>query len=107
MHQTTLRFGEELWSSLEFEAERTGVSVAQFVRDSAVQRLSYEAGRRDEAALAPAHPHVDAARAQEHARSEVSQSDALWAQGQLARERATALRTRSKATRAALEAHKT
>jgi hypothetical protein len=48
MHQTTVRFGGDLWGALEVEAKRLGVSVAQYVRDAALRRLSYEAGRRDE-----------------------------------------------------------
>jgi hypothetical protein len=48
MHQTTVRFGEDLWTSLEQEARRLGVSIAHYVRDAALRRLSYEAGRRHE-----------------------------------------------------------
>jgi hypothetical protein len=115
MHQTTLRFSEDLWSSLEAAAKRGGVSVAQYVRDAALQRLSYEAGRRDElnaaggepSAAVPAAPHVGAGVAQERARSEVSQSDALWAQGRLARQRAADLRSRSESARARLGTKKT
>jgi hypothetical protein len=100
MRQTTLRFGEELWRSLEVEAERDGVSVAQYVRDAAVGRLAYEAGRRDELnAGVAAATGVDAAAARERSLSETSQSDALWAQGKLARERAIDLRARSQAAR--------
>jgi len=40
MHQTTVRFGSELWSELMREAERAGVSVAQYVREAAVARLA-------------------------------------------------------------------
>jgi hypothetical protein len=46
MHQTTLRFGPDLWEALEEECSRLGVSVAQFVRESALARLAYTAGRR-------------------------------------------------------------
>src|SRR3954468_24089152 len=45
MHQTTVRFGDDLWRALELEAESLGVSVAQYVRDAALSRLSYDAGR--------------------------------------------------------------
>jgi hypothetical protein len=46
MHQTTVRLPPALWASLEEEAARSGVSVAQFLRDSALARLMYLAGRR-------------------------------------------------------------
>jgi hypothetical protein len=40
MHQTTVRFGRDLWDELTVAADRAGVSVAQFVRDAAVLRLA-------------------------------------------------------------------
>jgi hypothetical protein len=46
MHQTTVRFGPDLWEALEEECAELGVSVAQFVRDAALTRLMYMAGRR-------------------------------------------------------------
>jgi hypothetical protein len=46
MHQTTVRFGSDLWTALEHECERLGVSVAQYVRESALTRLVYASGRR-------------------------------------------------------------
>ena len=46
MHQTTVRFGADLWEALERESQELGVSVAQYVRDSAMLRLGYDAGRR-------------------------------------------------------------
>jgi hypothetical protein len=46
MHQTTVRFGSELWADLAAEADALGVSVAQFIREAALARLAYSAGRR-------------------------------------------------------------
>jgi hypothetical protein len=46
MHQTTVRFGADLWDALERECRALGVSVAQFVREAALARLMYTAGRR-------------------------------------------------------------
>lgn len=97
-----------------------GVSVAQYVRDAALGRLSYDAGRRAELETgtqqestrqmgegAPGRNEAvssgePAASAQEEAISEVSQSAALWAQGKLARSRAADVRARAESTRARL-----
>ena len=125
MHQTTVRFGPDLWEALERECELLGVSVAQYVRESALTRLVYGAGRRgdDEFELAldlatgagdgttwqgrepaefrreraePTPNQVRAREAQVWARDEKSQSTAVVAQGQLARARARRLRERAK-----------
>src|SRR5215212_2210031 len=48
MHQTTVRFGPDLWEALEIECARLGVSAAQYLREAALARLSYSAGRRGE-----------------------------------------------------------
>jgi hypothetical protein len=45
MHQTTVRFGPDLWQELATEAKRAGVSVAQYVRDAALMRVAYTRGR--------------------------------------------------------------
>jgi hypothetical protein len=54
MHQTTVRFGPDLWGELEVEAARAGVSVAQYVRDAALMRVAYTRGRE-------ADPHYGSA----------------------------------------------
>jgi hypothetical protein len=46
MRATTIRFSSELWSVLEREARREGVSVAQYVRDAALFRVAYGLGER-------------------------------------------------------------
>jgi hypothetical protein len=112
MHQTTVRFGADLWEALEDQCAALGVSVAQFVRESALARLAYLAGRRgdldyDQALeLAGASPPqrqerpVDpVANALDHSVAEVSASSALWAQGRLARRRAEELREQSERRR--------
>jgi hypothetical protein len=48
MHQTTVRFGPDLWEEIEVEAARGDVSVAQFVRDAALIRVAYTRGRDDD-----------------------------------------------------------
>lgn len=54
MHQTTVRFGSDLWAALEQESRAVGVSVAQYVREAALARLAYTAGRRGDPTLAAA-----------------------------------------------------
>ena len=46
MHQTTVRFGPDLWAEIEVEASLAGVPIAQFVRDAALTRVAYTRGRR-------------------------------------------------------------
>ena len=120
MHQTTVRFGSDLWEALEDECARLGVSVAQYLREAALTRLIYAAGRRgdDEFELAlalatgterPATVEDDldsiagAARAagtiRERAVREGSESAALAAQGELVRRRARELREQIAARR--------
>ena len=55
MHQTTVRFGPDLWADIATQAERAGVSVAQYVRDAAMMRVAYTMGRDRDA-------HYEAAR---------------------------------------------
>jgi hypothetical protein len=48
MRATTIRFSAELWTVLEREARREGVSVAQYVRDAALFRVAYGMGERSD-----------------------------------------------------------
>ena len=99
MHQTTVRFSADLWAALERESAELGVSVAQFVRESALARLMYAAGRRGDAAygaalestrdpVPPALPTPSAERP-----GSFEDSAALWAQGRQARLHARQLRS--------------
>ena len=54
MRATTVRFAESLWTLVEQEAEREGVSAAQFIRDASIMRAAYAMGRRGD-------PDVEAA----------------------------------------------
>jgi GAF domain-containing protein len=49
MRATTVRFSEDLWQLLDEEAVAQGISAAQFVRDAAIVRLAFLAGRRGDA----------------------------------------------------------
>jgi hypothetical protein len=127
MHQTTVRFGTDLWEALESECQELGVSVAQFVREAALTRLVYIAARAGdtefehaldlvagaappdvaalpadlEALVAPATPGQSA---HERARTEAAESEAIWAQAQQARRRAGELRHEIAARRQDIEA---
>ena len=113
MHQTTVRFGPDLWEALEQECALLGVSVAQYIRESALTRLVYAAGRRGdgefELALeiaagaqpvdleateldAVATPARGAHTPEERARREGTEAAALAAQSQLVRQRSRQLR---------------
>lgn len=50
MRATLVRFGPDLFEELKVEAERSGISVAQFVREAVVARIAYNAGRRGDRA---------------------------------------------------------
>jgi hypothetical protein len=122
MHQTTVRFGADLWGALEEECARLGVSVAQYLREAALARLVYAAGRRgdDDFELAlelatgtaePADPEPPdelervaaparlADLAYERAAREGTEAAALAAQARLTRHRARELRERSERSR--------
>jgi hypothetical protein len=118
MHQTTVRFGADLWEALEKEGTRLGVSVAQYVREAALARLVYAAGKRgdDEFDLAleialgesegaaripqpegPLRLVSEVLSPMERADVHASDSAALWGQAQQARRRAAELRDASAA----------
>ena len=103
MHQTTVRFGKDLWHALEREAASAGVSVAQFLRESAVARLAQNAAER---ALPPQEPYVRVAEARSRAARAVAtesslDSAAVWNQSELARRRSSELRDQAKTARRA------
>ena len=111
MHQTTLRFPEDLWEFLEQEARSLGVSVAQYVREAALARAAYDAGRRGEHLFVdpavirgqaglhppvPAPPQTAARGAIAEARETVTDSEAVWAQARLVRRRSEQLREQTR-----------
>ena len=111
MHQTTLRFPEDLWEFLEQEAKSLGVSVAQYVREAALARAAYDAGRRgdhlfvDPAVIrgraglhapVPAMPQARAKGAIEEAQETKTDSEAVWAQARLVRRRSEQLREQAR-----------
>jgi len=49
MRATTVRFSDSLWTLIEREASRDGVSAAQYVRDATVVRTAYTMGQRGDA----------------------------------------------------------
>jgi hypothetical protein len=96
MHQTTVRFSADLWAALERDSAELGVSVAQFVREAALARLMYVAGRRDDprygTALESARGDLPPAPTPEVPPA-FQDSAALWAQGRQARRHARELRS--------------
>jgi hypothetical protein len=105
MHQTPVRFGIELWRALEREASLAGVSTAQYIRDAALARLAYAQGLEQGRGAGPGFQYLESERdprrgeLSEHARQEAARaelevvsSEAVWAQGRLARARARRLR---------------
>jgi hypothetical protein len=95
MRQTTLRFSEDLWATLEREARDSGVSVAQYVREAAISRIAYDAGRRgDPQYETTADQFIRHAReVGERAEDQREGSLALLRQSRLARQRSQALRS--------------
>jgi hypothetical protein len=96
MHQTTVRFGPDLWSALEEEARRVGVSVAHYVRDAALARLvatgrdASAAAGRDVAWAPSARTHLA-----ERVSAQLDSAEAVRAQGKLARDRSRRLRAQA------------
>jgi hypothetical protein len=105
MHQTTVRFGRDLWEVLEQEAERLGVSAAQYIRDATLARLAYAAASQPEARASreafewageaqpvekPQAPQQ--APLEERVQAQLDSAAALLAQGKLARDKAERLR---------------
>ena len=101
MHQTTVRFGDDLWAALEQEALRLGVSVAHYVRDAALARLAYTAGFNDGRNQAGGLTWAASGQADLTHRvlAELDSSEALQAQGVLARERARLARAEAERLR--------
>ena len=49
MRATTVRFSDALWTLVEREAGRDGVSAAQYIRDATILRTAYTMGQRGDA----------------------------------------------------------
>ncbi len=103
MHQTTVRFSPQLWEMLEREAKRSGVSAAHYIRDSALARLAYAAGKRSNAAEEDAFAWADpssasALQASSDGEAAVEDSPAVQAHARLQTVRAEKIRSRAKAS---------
>jgi len=46
VHETTVRFSDELWARVRDASKREGASAAQFVRDATVARIAVDEGVR-------------------------------------------------------------
>lgn len=101
MHQTTVRFGRDVWTVLEREAARLGVSAAQYVRDATLARLAYAgAVQREAAAAREAFTWASHAPLSERVKAQLDSAAALQAQGELARAKSERLRAQSEQLRA-------
>jgi GAF domain-containing protein len=83
LRATTVRFGEDLWTMLEQESKRAGVSAAQFVREATIMRLAALAGQRGEPDAETAIAEI-AARAARRGNGESQLTRALADPGRLA-----------------------
>jgi hypothetical protein len=103
MHQTTVRFGPDLWAALVSESIRSGVSVAQYVRDAAMARLALavdrDRGLEQRGFPAPSAAGGDPVRPGEGIGAQLGSAEAVRAQGQLARARAKRLRSETQELR--------
>jgi hypothetical protein len=88
MHQTTVRFGTDLWQALEREAARVGVSVAHYVRDAALARVAYSQGLADAQAGSAFAWGTARTPLEQGVLEQLDSSAAVKAQGQIARARA-------------------
>jgi hypothetical protein len=103
MHQTTVRFGPDLWEALEQECRRLGVSAAHYLREAALARLAYTAGRHREPDYEEAFETAGVATGKRETREEALETaaeqalaaTALSAQSQLALRRAREVREQS------------
>ena len=99
MRATTVRFSDSLWAMLEREAEREGVSAAQFIRDATILRTAFAMGQRGDpgfrAAIADVTdrgaPAVDELDAGERRRALLDAAAATEDPGRLEALRATGL----------------
>jgi ribonuclease D len=109
LHQTTIRFSVDTWARIEREARARGVSAAQFVRESTIARLASESPLASESVvhLAPAqevaheiHEAKSALSARTEATYVLEDSEAVWAQARLARNRAREVREQARSIQA-------
>ena len=86
MQPTLIRFEPELLDELRLEAERCGVSVAQYVREAVVAHMAYAAGERDASASLGANAQLRerARRAREDGQQMRSEKRAVVAESEQA-----------------------
>src|SRR5215212_7199886 len=102
MKATTVRFSEDLWSTISAEAELAGLSASQFIREAALARAAAAAGARGEVIFDPFPLEIDgitkrAARsAGEGGQAELrSEAEAVRAESRQARRNSKRLRAES------------
>lgn len=95
MKVTTVRFSDELWATIQAEAELAGVSASQFIREAALARAAAAAGARGEAPF-----DVTPARQLSSGLPEEARTDVQAALSLLARATSGSLQSESEALRA-------
>ena len=86
MRATTVRFADALWTLVEREALREGVSAAQFIRDATIMRAAYSMGQRGDPDLDAALGHAHGAPAGERYENGADRRQALLDAAAAARE---------------------
>ncbi len=94
MRATTVRFADSLWTLVESEARREGVSAAQFIRDATIMRAAYAMGQRGDPDFEAALGSANAPPMGDHAPNGAERRQALLDAAAAARdpERVAALR---------------
>jgi GAF domain-containing protein len=77
MRATTVRFAETLWALVEREAQREGVSAAQFIRDASIMRAAYAMGQRGDPDFESALGRTQAAPAGDRVQNGAARRQAL------------------------------
>ena len=91
MKATLVRFGPDLYEELREEAARSGVSIAQYVREAVLARMAYSAGRREDtrysAAARAASSRIRAESGRVREESSALHAESVQARGQASKVR--------------------
>jgi hypothetical protein len=94
MQPTLIRFDPEVLDAIRAEAERIGVSVARYVREATLARVSPTAAHPGDDAFDPEELRREAARMRAENRTLRAENAALRAENRQARRQAASLQAR-------------